>query len=109
MKPERMRIKIAEACGITLKQIEILGMKDWMWCDKSGKPTLCPNYTESLDAMAEARKTLIHKEQCEYVWQLCKLADPIHHCPSKYDLINATPLHHAEAFRRAKGLWEEGE
>ena len=113
MKPERMRIKIAEACGITPKQIEILGMKDWIWCDKSGKPTLCKNYPESHDAMAEARKTLDNFEWSQYTWELRKLlaagTKETPYTVNENQIINATPLQHAEAFLRAKGLWEEGE
>ena len=111
MTPERMRIKIAEACGITPRKVEVLGMKDVLWFDKDGKMTFCPNYPTSLDAMAEARKTLSAGEMEEYDWTLrWTIAESNKESVftvSNEQIINATPIQHAEAFLRAKGLWEE--
>ena len=112
MKPERMRIKIAEACG--WRNIhEGKSAETWGEFPPTRGFSEVPNYTESLDAMAEARKTLSGGAWNDYEWALRKViarsmresAYTVTVC----QIINATPLQHAESFLRAKGLWEEGE
>lgn len=103
MKLERMLIKIAEACG-------------YVQCDRwpryykvhssDSYVTIkdIPNYTESIDAMAEARETLNSTERKKYAEWLWDSVD------FEFEAwIDITPLQHAEAFIRANGLWEEGE
>lgn len=113
MTPEQMRIKIAEACG--WRNIHEDKHSDNLWGEFQPTRGLSevPNYPESLDAMAEARRTLDNFEWSQYTWELRKLlATGTKETPytvNENQIINATPLQHAEAFLRAKGLLEDGE
>ncbi len=91
-----MQIKIAEACG-----------------RKGGNSATVPPgryYCESLDAMAEALKTLEGMDQYRYIEELHRvvaIANSQPDCTRSKPTEFATPLQQAEAFLRAKGLWEE--
>lgn len=109
MTNDAIRRKIAEACGWkSVTNNSTLGVLPPTrgWQD-------LPNYPESHDAMAEARKTLSGGAWNDYEWALRKVIArsmrESEYTVTVCQIINATPLQHAEAFLRAKGLWEEGE
>lgn len=91
MTNDQIRLKIAEVRG---------------WNPDSEYHREClPNYPSSHDAMAEALETLTINEQEGYVRHLSSAV----YEGSLWNLLAATPRQQAEAFLKAKGLWEEGE
>lgn len=130
MSPEQQRIKIAEACGWTDCNWYEDNAGPGFWngypptvigVDKSGdwqavkaqhhKPL--PNYTASLDAMAEAEKVLTDEEWVDYCAELVNRAPtfPQYGLGSGTDkarrLASATAARKAEAFLRAKSPWQD--
>ena len=106
MKPERMRIKIAEACGWKLHGA-INGVL-LMFPPNGGDAWCPPNYPESHDAMAEAIGTLSMDELDHMAAEIMRMDSPVG-LRLSHIILRTTPLQHAEAFLRAKGLWEDGE
>lgn len=101
MTNDQIRRKIAEACGY--RNIHA-GTPIGLWGElfPTRGITEIPNYPESHDTMAEALGTLSKLERSNFVLELTH----IHATGFTFDLINSTPLQKAEAFLRAKGLWE---
>lgn len=111
MTNDAIRRKIAEACGWT----DIVETPHHGMCGVKGTSSFrtVSNYPESHDAMAEAFGTLDAKEQVRFVRELCtripQCSKPGDYYASweLFQLVITTPLQKAEAFLRAKGLWEE--
>ena len=107
MNPERQRIAIAEACGITnvapmiVKNVKHEGddITVGIWSDDGW----VPQYLNDLNAMHEAEKVLT-REQIEIYCE--------HLNPKNYGIwwgIHATASQRAEAFLRTIGKWEEAQ
>lgn len=126
MNPTTQRIKIAEACGakwyiITWlgqpKQVlsfnvptqNSLGPMRWELPDDRILAPNIPNYLNSLDAMAEARKSLSDEEHAQFrtwVWRLATDGKGDTNL-NRRKHFEAVASIQAEAFLRTKGLWEE--
>jgi hypothetical protein len=119
MSPEKQRIKIAEACGIAIKE-ETDGWFD-IWENGINKETgssleecisCLPDYLNDLNAMREAEQILWAKNWLARDWfihHLSQILNPIHGYRNQagIDLLDATAAQRAEAFLRAMNLWEE--
>lgn len=110
MTNDIIRRKIAEACG----WVGIADTPHHGLCGAKDSPSFrrIPNYPESHDAMAEALGTLIAKERVMFAGRLRKILQTprlgdYHFATDIWELLTATPLQKAEAFLKAKGLWEE--
>lgn len=110
MKPERMRIRIAEHLGWT--QIET-SSDQLIGLSPTGKlPFLdfVPDFPNDLNACAELKKTLNEEQSKEFSEQLCALLLDYSFPQSTQDviaLIGATAPHYCEAFCKTVGIWEE--
>lgn len=104
MTQEQKRIRIAEACGWKQCPTAMLhGFSPagaWRQSSKHGVTSL-PDYFNDLNACHEAEKTLTQFERSIYR-DLLPSSFPGE--PSAY--WHATAAQRAEAFGRAKGLWE---
>jgi hypothetical protein len=115
MKPESQRIAIAEACGWSIHQIKVTGLKDiailppgvsikdegavWKYCSID-----LPDYLNSLDAMHEAEKVM-NDEQMELYWlELNKLLDVWTRGRRTWVFESPASIR-AQAFLRTLGLW----
>lgn len=79
MTPEQQHIAIAKVCGLPVKDV--------------------PNYTEDLNAMHEAEKTL--DEPDSYEEQLIEV------CGGRSYMWHASAKQRAEAFLRSLGQWTD--
>jgi hypothetical protein len=120
MKPELLRIKIAEACGWTITR-DVSAIPS-LWVITNGTHTkrvashktkedayliAIPDYLNDLNAMHEAEKILDRSQQNAYINILDGMPDdacPVHH---DFQWCCATAAQRAEAFLRTLGLWEE--
>jgi hypothetical protein len=96
MNPDKQRIAIAEACGITHGEPHPI---DAGWFDDTdGGWRELPDYLADLNAMHEAEKVLTYEQLDDYYFGLAKrMVRPFH----------ATAAQRAEAFLCAIGKWEE--
>jgi hypothetical protein len=126
MKPEKQRIKIAEACGLfrimPLRRTTRKGKPDpngvrlW-YCEEhhGGAATYAevPNYPEDLNAMHEAKQALWKKDWgYRYIFNdhLANIIKGRIVNRNEWDvetLLDATAEQQAEAFLRTLNLWEE--
>ena len=67
------------------------------------------NYSECLNAMAEAEEILSGGEAERYMNLLSTNFDTVHGYPNRWRLTHATARQRAEAFLRVKGMWKEAE
>lgn len=111
MKNDAIRRKIAEACRWT--DIVCYGVPAFLLGkQRDGSLKELPNYPESHDAMAEAINGLGGYDR-EFARRLAVIvgievsAGSVFYSDDIFKLIDATPLQKAEAFLKAKGLWEE--
>jgi hypothetical protein len=113
MKPEQMRIKIAEACGWRHEP----SRGDWCFQSPDGRywhtSAGIPDYLNDLNAMHEAEKVLSDGQRMTYYGHLVSIArkslgiDP---CESHYQpkfTTHATAAQRAEAFLCTVGRWVE--
>ena len=116
VKPERIRIKIAERCGWKrgqIKEYSFVNSGDEIarerWFTPDGIPTRkLPDYPNDLNAMHEAIMALPDTVRLSFNHNLMNILHP----NDAFILdrtINATAAQRAEAFLRAFGDWEEGE
>lgn len=133
MTPEKQRIKIAEACGISIKE----ATDGWfdIWENGINRATgsslekcisYLPDYLNDLNAMHEAEKNLHHQGfriVKIYAWLLNQVTSNTLHLweQNEYGMCDnweislwdcgltahATATQRAEAFLRAMNLWEE--
>jgi len=123
MTTDAIRRKIAEACGWTRAE-EYDGILigpisgDWMRSEAWKRQGFIrdfselPNYPESHDAMQEALETLSKDDVSKYVIKLAIVLireEKPRHWEVQARLVLATPIQKAEAFLKAKGLWEDAE
>lgn len=121
MTPDQMRITVAEALGTTGQWYcprcrETVGKTDIKIVGRNVYHHRCdaqlhrdsPDYCNSLDAMAEALKTLHSDTRIEYVFRLRQIVERDKPEPDQdlrpWHLYTATALQQAEAFLRALGL-----
>jgi hypothetical protein len=64
-----------------------------------------PDYLSDLNAMHEAEKVLMYKQQIDFMEWLGMCCDDYGHKAWKY--VHATAAQRAEAFLRTLGKWEE--
>lgn len=98
MKPEEQRIKIAEACGWTVKRDSygVVGTNDGIhWHSHAG----FPDYLNDLNAMHEAENMLTED-------QMTTMSQCLHRCVGMLWGF-ATASQRAEAFLKTLNLWEE--
>lgn len=116
MKPERQRIKIAEACGYldihrctrNMKArpdgVCLCGTKDGPSINYPRDYEFIPDYLNDLNAMHEAERALAEDQLREYSdWLLVIVVAAGK--PSGW--FNATAEQRAEAFLRTLNLWED--
>lgn len=103
MSPEQQRIKIAEAVGWTPTPT------GWWTMHPSGIPTGeypaftdPPDYLKDLNAMHEAEKVLVGRNN----WELCDYVHKLHATTNGWPAF-ATAAQRAEAFLRTLNLWKE--
>ncbi len=103
MSPEAQRIAIAEACGWTDCRWHTwtVGPRILAGTDLSGRTQSIPEYTDDLNAMHEAEKTLNHAGP---EWQTYKAQI---WARGPHDNTHATAAQRAEAFLRTVGKWTE--
>ena len=113
MTPEQQRIKIAEACGLTLTDA-------WGHTTNGKTWEPLPNYLSDLNACHEMEKTLDNKanimdeedgfctERDRYMDTLQSITDarPTHQDDCEWAFLTATPAQRCQAFLRTLGLWE---
>jgi len=114
MIPEQKQIKIAELCGWTfVKQSPLDKVVSFLKCWLSPNKTdtnlyFCPDYLNSLDAMAEAEAMLSNKEQYQYQCALFKEIcgrDVGKFTQAEcYKVRSATATQRADAFLITKGV-----
>lgn len=118
MTPEAQRTAIAEACGWK-KAPDTTGC----WHSPEGhlhgwwRERELPDYLNDLNAMAKAQKILNREQRIAYGFSLTTiLTDAMRakgcHSQADFDehaiwIWEATAVHHAEAFLRTIGKWEE--
>lgn len=96
MNPEQQRIAIAEACG-------------WKpaprgrWKLNERVERFRPDYLNDLNAMHEAEKDLILKQQMLYQSMIGKVTG--NKCPALFGQIHTTAAQRAEAFLKTLNLW----
>lgn len=112
MTPESQRIAIAEACGWSIHQITVTGLKDvailppnvsikdegavWKYAGLD-----LPDYLNDLNAMHEAEKVLTPSQKNDYMRILFyKFGDT-------FTAIHTTAAQRAEAFLRTLGPWKD--
>ena len=104
---QQQRIAIAEACGWTLKK----GIRAWNRPNNNGWDCLeqLPDYTNDLNAMHEAEKTLDDDLDLDYSENLKIVTGARWGVNNSYDMSkyrSATAAQRAEAFLRTIGRWE---
>lgn len=102
MSPEQQRIAIAEACG--WKEAIMITANTWVGCLDGSALKPIPHYTDDLNAMHEAEKTLGDLWDL-YADQLC--ANRPEEPSAIKCVMFATAAQRAEAFLKIKGKWEE--
>ena len=107
MTPERMRVKIAEACGITVGECSCA---DNPHIDVATRKHL-QNYPGDLNACHEMEN---HAYKHQPSGWLTKYNDAIYEVCSRaqypsWNPICSTAPQRCEAFLRTLGLWEEGD
>ncbi len=107
MKPDKIQLKIALACGWVTFHVGLSEKLRGQSPQSKGFQEV-PNYPESHDAMAEAFATLDDFDLHDVAYELEAMIGDIGWELSPRILM-ASPLQKAEAFLRAKGLWEDGE
>ena len=123
MKPERQRIKIAEACGIKATKDKCpecygtgrLGSEGDCWpcphCHATGRvaPYPCgPNYPNDLNACHEMEKALTDAQHRRFRRKLAEIShDKAGRSLHSRALISATAAQRCEAFLRTLDLWED--
>ena len=97
MTSEQINEAIAEACGIISKD-------QWgsLYRTLHGIVRNCPDYCNDLNAMHEAEKVLVGKNN----WELCEYVHKLHTATNSW-IAFATARQRAEAFLRTLGKWEE--
>lgn len=109
LTPEQKRILCAEACGWTRCACGDTEHCDvWYGPDDDAFPTIGVSpYDTSLDAMAEARKTLTEAEYHRYAVHLWNtVANKQLLGNSLFRCVDAAAIDHLDAFLLAKGLAE---
>ncbi len=116
MTPEQQRIAIAEACGwIDIYRGSRKGNRtpvgNTLWATKDAPSinygreyVIVPDYLNDLNAMHEAEKNLILKQQMLYQGMIGKVTG--NKCPALFGQINATAAQRAEAFLKTLNLWK---
>jgi hypothetical protein len=105
MTPQKQRIAIAEACGLTnvvpvvIRNVRHQG--DDITVRISSDSGQVPDYIYDLNAMHDAEKVLTGEQVAAYVTTLYLEVQP------KPMLHHATAAQRAEAFLRTIGKWEE--
>lgn len=116
MTPERIRIKIAEACGWKRSHTRVGEaqriQKEWYYiCD-------LPDYPNDLNACHSFEKVIEQKGLTQsYMAGLAHLLGySVHHSEqwneiwaSLWGCVHATAAQRCEAFLKTLGLWEDGE
>ncbi len=105
MSPEQQRIKIAEACGWTKRDVDYGPRVGNLWISPDGLTNgdsntafWIPDYLNDLNAMHEAEKVLTPEQRVIY-WD--RLQDV-----SEYSW-HTTAAQRAEEFLRTLNLWKE--
>ena len=109
MTNEQINIAIAEACGWTEISWEQLtnpreAIERKHYC-KNNTEHFCgwlPDYCNDLNAMHEAEKVLVGKNN----WELCNYVHRLHTATNSWTAL-ATARQKAEAFLKTIGKWEE--
>lgn len=97
MTPNKQRFTIAETCG-----------RVWhsSLADDPEFFKILPDYLHDLNAMRKAEETLTtHKERAAYVQAI--VPEDFNSADAKWLLATASAARRAEAFLKAKGLWED--
>jgi len=124
VKPERIRIKIAERCGWSPINTGLQAHYHWKRDSKTWQGGVefsedLPDYPNDLNAMHEAESVVIEPweidryahelyQVLERFWTAKRWSDFSRH-GVYYAFAHATAAQRAEAFLRAFGDWEEGE
>lgn len=98
MSDDKMRIKIAEACGWT--HIQKNRLYNLQGVHPIGGDPLVPDYLNDLNAIHKAEKVLTQKQRrkyCQRLWQINGNGGQTVH----WRLVNSTARQRAEAFIRA--------
>jgi len=104
MNKEQQRIAIAEACGWRIKRRDITGFNVWEPGSKlpaqlsNNLESKIPNYTGDLNAMHEAEKVLINRNEQIYF-------ENLHDVAGNLTFYRATAAQRAEAFLKTLNLW----
>ena len=113
MTNDQIRRKIAEACGWICVSEKETSPGRLKLCGQNPDRThpdawdLIPAYTSSHDAMAQALGALSDGELHDVAYDLEGMYGTVGWELSS-EILRVTPIKKAEAFLRAKGLWEEG-
>lgn len=85
-------------------QVEIEGIVNW-----EKESSLPPNYYSSLDAMHEAKKSIMDSPTLRvlFINTLRTVVGRRIHNPSDLDLVNAESREECEAFLRTVGKWKD--
>lgn len=117
MTPDQQRIAIAEACGFG--PYECYDCEDGkVFGSDFGRVgrTRLPNYPQDLNAIHEARKTIVTTTELRVKYLNALRAIVARRCPknktgaslvSDYDLVNAEAWEHAETLVEVTGKWVE--
>tara|TARA_R110000868_G_scaffold342640_1_gene603529 strand:- start:258 stop:614 length:357 start_codon:yes stop_codon:yes gene_type:complete len=116
MTPERQRVVIAEACGLTnvapwiVKNVKHEGddITVGIWSDDGW----VPQYLNDLNAMHDAVSIFDYDQADEFEDHLCDICKRLNDekenpAPWRFAVVNATASQRAEAFLRTIGKWEE--
>ena len=116
MTPEKQRIAIAEACGLTnvapmiVKNVKHEGddITVGIWSDDGW----VPQYLNDLNAMHEAVSIFDYDQADQFEDHLCDICkrsndEKENPAPWRFAVVNATASQRAEAFLRTIGKWEE--
>jgi hypothetical protein len=119
MTPEQQRIKIAEACGWKRIPADDVGSAaklfygDVWWRDAENNTIASaeqlPDYTEDLNAMHEAEKTLREMQTMAFIDRLGEIVNQGQSDGSYggiWNMLFSTAAQRAEAFLKTINLWE---
>lgn len=95
MTDDEINKAIAEACRWKL-------LANNRWTKPCGIYADLPNYTADLNAMHEAEKVLVGKNN----WELCEYVHKLHTATNSW-IAFATARQRAEAFLKTLNLWKE--
>ena len=115
MSPEKQRIAIATACGLTNAKPAIVRNVTHQGDDRtvgiSSDSGWVPDYLNDLNAIAKARSILTPDQQIQFSFFVGKSVTRMLRVNQAewmdFCLIDATAECQAEAFLRTLGLWEE--